>query len=113
MPICARVRRTPTELFIHPECGCASAALSSVPAWCRPNARILSTSGMVAAAREVTAERCSWPPRPACRTSSNKAQPLVLFRPVKPCGSLQYMKMITPAKLLRSRDGTDEVTDAA
>ena len=39
-----------------------------------------------------------------------KANPLVLFEPVNRAAVCKYMKMITPAKLLRSlRDGTDVV----
>jgi quinolinate synthase len=40
----------------------------------------------------------------------SKANPLVLFEPVNRAAVCKYMKMITPAKLLRSlRDGTDVV----
>ena len=40
----------------------------------------------------------------------NKANPLVIFEPVNPAAVCKYMKMITPAKLLRSlRDGRDVV----
>jgi quinolinate synthase len=39
-----------------------------------------------------------------------KANPLVLFEPVNRAAVCKYMKMITPAKLLRSlRDGRDVV----
>jgi quinolinate synthase len=39
-----------------------------------------------------------------------KANPMVLFEPVNRAAVCKYMKMITPAKLLRSlRDGVDEV----
>ena len=39
-----------------------------------------------------------------------KANPLVMFEPVNRAAVCKYMKMITPAKLLRSlRDGRDEV----
>ena len=40
----------------------------------------------------------------------SKANPLVMFEPVNPAAVCKYMKMITPAKLLRSlRDGVDVV----
>ena len=45
--------------------------------------------------------RCSSPPRPGCSTSCTKANPLVLFEPVNRAAVCKYMKMITPAKLLR------------
>ena len=39
-----------------------------------------------------------------------KANPLVIFEPVNRAAVCKYMKMITPAKLLRSlRDGRDVV----
>ena len=60
------------ELFIHPECGCATSALYLVGAGVVPETRtkILSTSGMVAAAAaDHGAARCSSPPRPGCSTS--------------------------------------------
>lgn len=110
----ARVEEDPdAELFIHPECGCASSALYLVGAGVVPaeRTRILSTSGMVAAAREVTAERVLVATETGMLHQLNKANPLVLFEPVNRAAVCKYMKMITPAKLLRSlRDGTDEVT---
>ena len=40
-----------------------------------------------------------------------KANPLVIFEPINRAAVCKYMKMITPAKLVRSlRDGSDEVT---
>ena len=69
----ARVAEDPdAELFIHPECGCATSALYLVGAGVVPETRtkILSTSGMVdGGPRDDGAARCSSPPRPACCTS--------------------------------------------
>ena len=56
----ARVAEDPdAELFIHPECGCATSALYLVGAGVVPETRtkILSTSGMVTAAQETTASK--------------------------------------------------------
>ena len=53
-----RVEAEPdAELFIHPECGCATSALYLVGAGVVPAERtkILSTGGMITAARETTA----------------------------------------------------------
>ena len=56
----ARVEAEPdAELFIHPECGCATSALYLAVAGVVPEERtkILSTSGMVTAARDTTARK--------------------------------------------------------
>ena len=110
----ARVAAEPeAELFIHPECGCATSALYLAGAGVVPAERtkILSTSGMVDAARASTAKKVLVATETGMLHQLNKANPLVIFEPVNPAAVCKYMKMITPAKLLRSlRDGTDEVT---
>ena len=110
----ARVMAEPdAELFIHPECGCATSALYLAGAGVVPQERtkILSTSGMVDAARASTAKKVLVATETGMLHQLNKANPLVIFEPVNPAAVCKYMKMITPAKLLRSlRDGTDEVT---
>ena len=109
----ARVAEDPdAELFIHPECGCATSALYLVGAGVVPETRtrILSTSGMVTAARETTATKVLVATETGMLHQLTKANPLVLFEPVNRAAVCKYMKMITPAKLLRSlRDGTDVV----
>jgi quinolinate synthase len=100
------------ELFIHPECGCATSALYLAVAGVVPpeRTRILSTSGMVTAARETTAERVLVATETGMLHQLRKANPRTDFAPVNRAAVCKYMKMITPAKLLRSlRDGTDEV----
>jgi quinolinate synthase len=110
----ARVAAEPeAELFIHPECGCATSALYLAGAGVVPAERtkILSTSGMVDAARASTAKKVLVATETGMLHQLNKANPLVIFEPVNRAAVCKYMKMITPAKLLRSlRDGTDEVT---
>jgi quinolinate synthase len=109
----ARVAENPdAELFIHPECGCATSALYLVGAGVVPEARtrILSTSGMVAAAAATTAPKVLVATETGMLHQLTKANPLVLFEPVNRAAVCKYMKMITPAKLLRSlRDGVEEV----
>jgi quinolinate synthase len=109
----ARVAEDPdAELFIHPECGCATSALYLVGAGVVPETRtrILSTSGMVAAAEQTTAKKVLVATETGMLHQLTKANPLVLFEPVNRAAVCKYMKMITPAKLLRSlRDGTDVV----
>jgi len=101
------------ELFIHPECGCATSALYLVGAGVVPEARtrILSTSGMVDAARDTTASKVLVATETGMLHQLSKANPLVLFEPVNRAAVCKYMKMITPAKLLRAlQTGEDEVT---
>jgi quinolinate synthase len=101
------------ELFIHPECGCATSALYLAGAGVVPAERtkILSTSGMVDAARATTASKVLVATETGMLHQLNKANPLVIFQPVNRAAVCKYMKMITPDKLVRSlRDGTDEVT---
>ena len=110
----ARVMAEPdAELFIHPECGCATSALYLAGAGVVPPERtkILSTAGMVDAARTTTAKKVLVATETGMLHQLNKANPFVIFEPVNPAAVCKYMKMITPAKLVRAlRDGTDEVT---
>ena len=100
------------ELFIHPECGCATSALYLAGAGVVPKERtkILSTSGMVDAARATTAKKVLVATETGMLHQLRKTNPLVIFEPVNRAAVCKYMKMITPAYLLRSlRDGTDVV----
>ncbi len=110
----ARVEAEPdAELFIHPECGCATSALYLASSGVVPanRSKILSTSGMVTAARETTAAKVLVATETGMLHQLRKANPLVLFEPINPAAVCKYMKMITPAKLLRSLQTlTDEVT---
>lgn len=109
-----RVEAEPdAELFVHPECGCATSALYLVGAGVVPQERtkILSTGGMITAARATTASKVLVATETGMLHQLEKAAPHVSFEPVNRAAVCKYMKMITPAKLLKSlRDGTDEVT---
>ena len=100
------------ELYIHPECGCATSALylageGVVPA---ERVRILSTGGMLDAARATDARQVLVATEVGMLHQLRRAAPEVDFRAVNDRASCRYMKMITPAALLRSlREGTDEV----
>ena len=101
------------ELFIHPECGCATSALYLAGAGVVPAERtkILSTSGMVDAAKATTASKVLVATETGMLHQLHKANPLVIFQPVNRAAVCKYMKMITPEKLVQSlRDGADEVT---
>ncbi len=100
------------ELFIHPECGCATSALYLAEAGVVPKERtkILSTSGMITAARRTTAKRVLVATETGMLHQLERANPTTEFAPVNPAAVCKYMKMITPAKLLRSlREGSDVV----
>jgi quinolinate synthase len=110
------------ELFVHPECGCATSALylagsGAVPA---DRVKILSTGGMLDAARASRAatDRATTRQIKTVLVATEvgmlhqlrRAAPEIDFRAVNERASCRYMKMITPEALLRSlRDGTDEV----
>jgi quinolinate synthase len=109
-----RVEANPDAvLFVHPECGCATSALYLVSAGVVPEerTRILSTGGMIDAARATTADKVLVATETGMLHQLHKVNPTTTFEPVNRAAVCKYMKMITPAKLLRSlRDGTDEVT---
>ncbi len=101
------------ELYIHPECGCATSALYLAGAGAVPaeRVRILSTGGMLAAARATGAHEVLVATEIGMLHQLRRAAPGVDFQAVNDRASCRYMKMITPAALLRSlRDGVDEVT---
>ena len=101
------------ELFIHPECGCATSAMylassGAVPA---ERTKILSTSGMITAAKETQAKKVLVATETGMLHQLRKANPLVIFEPVNRAAVCKYMKMNTPEKLLEALcTGRDEVT---
>jgi quinolinate synthase len=100
------------ELFVHPECGCATSALYLAGAGAVPPGRvkILSTGGMLDAARRSSAGTVLVATEVGMLHQLRRAAPEVDFRAVNQRASCRYMKMITPEALLRSlRQGTDEV----
>ena len=109
----AQVQAHPdAELYVHPECGCATSALYLAGAGAVPadRVKILSTGGMLAAARASTAGSVLVATEVGMLHQLRRAAPEIDFRAVNDRASCRYMKMITPEKLLRSlREGTDEV----
>ena len=101
------------ELFIHPECGCATSAMylassGAVPA---ERTKILSTAGMITAAKETQAKKVLVATETGMLHQLRKANPLVIFEPVNRAAVCKYMKLNTPEKLLEAlRTGKDEVT---
>ena len=101
------------ELFIHPECGCATSALYLVESGVVPKerTRILSTGGMADAAVTTKAKKVLVATETGIIHQLQKSNPLVIFEPINRAAVCKYMKMITPEKLLNClRTGRDEVT---
>lgn len=101
------------ELFIHPECGCATSAMYLASSGVVPAERtkILSTSGMIVAARTTKAKKVLVATETGMLYQLRKANPLVIFEPVNRAAVCKYMKMITPEKLLRSLQTGNDVVD--
>jgi quinolinate synthase len=112
----AQVAANPdAELFIHPECGCTTAALwmASTGDLSVERTRVLSTGGMLEAARATTATKVLVATETGMLHQLQKANPLVLWQPVNPKAVCPYMKMTTLEVLARSlREGSTEVTVA-
>ncbi|GAA2661643.1 MULTISPECIES: quinolinate synthase NadA [Actinosynnema] len=111
--LAARAAENPdADLFIHPECGCATSALylageGTVPA---EQVKILSTGDMITAARGTSAKSVLVATEVGMLHQLRKAAPEIDFRPVNDRASCTYMKMITPTALLRClRENRDEV----
>ena len=101
------------ELFVHPECGCSTSALWQAGSGDLPpeRTRVLSTGGMLAAARSTRSEAVLVATEIGMLHQLRKANPDVRWEPVNPHANCHYMKMITAAALERClRDGTTEVT---
>ncbi len=100
------------ELFIHPECGCSTAALWQAGTGDLPSGRtrILSTGGMLGAARATAAQTVLVATETGMLHQLRQANPAVRWEPVNPGAVCRFMKMTTPDTLLRClRDGTTEV----
>jgi quinolinate synthase len=111
--LAARAAEDPdADLFIHPECGCATSALYLAGEGIVPpeKVRILSTGDMITAARGTTAKSVLVATEIGMLHQLRKAAPDIDFRAVNDRASCKYMKMITPTALLRClREGLDEV----
>ncbi|MFC4856214.1 quinolinate synthase NadA [Actinophytocola glycyrrhizae] len=104
------------DLFIHPECGCATSALYLAGEGIVPSeqVKILSTGDMVTQARATKAKSVLVATEIGMLHQLRRAAPEIEFNAVNDRASCRYMKMITPAALLRSlRENKDEVHVAA
>lgn len=100
------------ELFVHPECGCATPALWLSGTGDLPSQRvhILSTGGMLARARSTSAQKVLVATETGMLHQLRGANQVTRFESVDDRAVCRYMKMTTPDTLLRSlREGTFEV----
>ena len=91
------------ELFVHPECGCGTlGALQMGHRETCPQSGtlVLSTGGMLSAARSARSPACSSPTETGMLHQLRKANPAVReLGTVNPNATCHYMKMITPSAL--------------
>jgi quinolinate synthase len=100
------------ELFVHPECGCATSAMYLASEGVVPAERthILSTGGMLDAARTTKAKKVLVATETGMLHQLRKVNVTTIFEPVNRAAVCKYMKMITPEKLENSLlHGTDIV----
>jgi quinolinate synthase len=105
------------DVLVHPECACATSALSLVAGGEIPaeRVRIVSTGGMLDEAKRTGARRVLVATETGMLHQLRRANPGTVFDAVSERAVCPYMKMITAEKLLRClREGRDEITvDAA
>jgi quinolinate synthase len=100
------------QLLIHPECGCASAALYLAGEGVLPADRthIMSTGGMVRDAAAADGGRFIVATETGILHKLRKLNPTGEYLAANEAAVCRFMKTITPAKLLRTvRDGVFEV----
>jgi quinolinate synthase len=101
-----------SDLFIHPECGCATPALwlsgtGDLPA---ERTHVLSTGGMLERAHSTKAASVLVATETGMLHQLRRANPGVRWEPVNEKAECVYMKMTTRDVLLNClRDGTTEV----
>jgi quinolinate synthase len=103
------------DVFIHPECGCSTPALWQAGLGELPPARtrVLSTGQMLAAAHTTKAAIVLVATETGMLHQLRQANPAVRWEPVNQNAVCRYMKMTTPAALLRClTEGVTEVTVA-
>jgi quinolinate synthase len=109
----ARVEAEPdADVLVHPECACATSALSLVAsgAVAKDRVRIVSTGGMVDAARRTGAGRVLVATETGMLHQLRRANPGTVFEAVSDRAVCPYMKMTTPENLLTAlREGRDVV----
>ncbi|RTG94911.1 quinolinate synthase NadA, partial [Thermus scotoductus] len=85
------------EFMIHPECGCGSSCL-----FLKPDAKMLSTEGMVRYAKKADAKEFVVATEVGILHRLSKEAPEKTFIPVKPDAICEFMKRITLEKVYLS-----------
>ena len=96
------VRSNPdADLYVHPECGCTTSALWLAESGELPGERtkILSTGGMLDAARVETSRKVLVATEIGMLHQLRKANPGTDFQPVNPQASCPFMKLTTLEKI--------------
>jgi quinolinate synthase len=91
------------EMVIHPECGCVTSCMQAKASGDLPNGdaiQILSTEGMMRHIQASTAQEFVIATEVGVLHRMRKAAPTKTFLPISETTVCQYMKMITPAKIL-------------
>jgi len=111
--LCARAAASPeAELFIHPECGCATPALWLTGTGDLPLERthILSTGGMLERAEVTRARSVLVATETGMLHQLRRVNPSVHWQPVNARATCSYMKMTTPTVLMNCLlEGATEV----
>jgi quinolinate synthase len=103
--------RPEAEIYLHPECGCGTSSLWAAEDLPPERTMVLSTGGMLAAARATRAPAVLVATETGMLHQLRKANPSVSFEPVSEHAVCRYMKMTTAESLERClRDGVTEVT---
>ncbi|WP_017610781.1 quinolinate synthase NadA [Nocardiopsis xinjiangensis] len=101
------------EVYVHPECGCATSALYLVGSGAVPEDRVkvLSTGGMLDAAEKTDAKKVLIATETGMLHQLRNTNDTTQFEAVNSRAECHYMKMIDAEKLLNSlRHGTAEIT---
>ncbi|MDS1272036.1 quinolinate synthase NadA [Lipingzhangella sp. LS1_29] len=101
------------EVYVHPECGCATSALYLVGSGSvdQDRVQVLSTGGMLSAAESTSADKVLIATETGMLHQLRGANPNTQFEAVNPRAECHYMKMITADRLLESlRTATTEIT---
>ena len=89
------------DLYVHPECGCTTSALWLAGTGQLPEERthILSTGGMLEAARQETSGKVLVATEIGMLHQLRQANPSTVFEAVNPRAACPYMKLTTPEKI--------------
>jgi quinolinate synthase len=98
------------EFMVHPECGCTTSVMYLAASGEAPGMKVLSTGGMMREGAGSDASKLVVATETGILHRLRKENPDKEFLPLKETAVCEYMKTITPEKLLRSlRDGVFEI----